>query len=99
MADVIVHKIVPVLDLEPSSLSRGLFIVGNYGTGKSHLMRVISAVAEHEDMLVHLTHPGVAEAMRPIAGRFKVVRQEFGATKMPLRDVMYVDNARLRSQR
>ena len=88
MADVIVHRIVPVLALGPSSLSRGLFIVGNYGTGKSHLMSVISAVAEHEDMLEHLTHPSVVAAMRPLAGRFKVVRQEFGATKMPLRDVV-----------
>lgn len=88
MADVIVHRIAPVLDLRPSSLSRGLFIVGNYGTGKSHLMSVLSTVAEYADMLDHLTNPSVAAALQPLAGRFKVIRQEFGATKMPLRDVV-----------
>ena len=93
MADVILHQILPVLDLHPSTHSGGLFVVGNYGTGKSHLMSVISAVAEHADLGQYLTHPAVAQGLEPILGRFQVVRQEFGATKMPLRDVvlMYME--------
>ena len=89
MADVILHRILPVLDLQPSAQSGGLFVVGNYGTGKSHLMSVISAVAERAELAQHLTNPAVAEGLTPILGRFQVVRQEFGATKMPLRDVVF----------
>jgi len=89
MADVILHRILPVLDLQPSAQSGGLFVVGNYGTGKSHLMSVISAVAERAELAQHLTNPVVAEGLTPVLGRFQVVRQEFGATKMPLRDVVF----------
>jgi DNA replication protein DnaC len=31
--------------------NKGLLIVGNYGTGKSHLMSVISSIAEYDDMV------------------------------------------------
>lgn len=88
MADVILRQILPVLDLQPSERSGGLFVVGNYGTGKSHLMSVISAIAEHAELATKLTHPAVAEGLSPLFGRFCVVRQEFGATQMPLRDVV-----------
>jgi len=45
MADVILHRILPAIRLEDDAVGRGLFIVGNYGTGKSHLMADISAIA------------------------------------------------------
>ena len=44
MADVILHRILPALRLDEGAVGRGFFIVGNYGTGKSHLMAVISAI-------------------------------------------------------
>ena len=59
-------------------------MVGDYGTGKSHLMSVISVVAERAELADQLD-PRVREAARPIAGRFKVVRTELGATRMDLR--------------
>ena len=86
MADMILRQILPVIDLHPNQRNGGLFVVGNYGTGKSHLMSVISVVAEHKELLAQLTHAGVATGLVPIAGCFQVVRQEFGATQMPLRD-------------
>jgi hypothetical protein len=89
MADVLLARILPSLHLEKVEESSGLFVVGNYGTGKSHLMSVVSAIAEHSDMVDLLTHPAVAEGLAPIAGRFKVIRQEFGYTNMPLRDVVF----------
>ena len=89
MADVLLHRILPSLDQGNIDENSGLFIVGNYGTGKSHLMSVVSAVAEHRDLSSMLTHPAVAEGLEPIAGHFKVIRQEFGYTKMPLRDVVF----------
>src|SRR6266566_5608028 len=37
--------------VRPTGDSKGVFIVGNYGTGKTHLMSVVSAVCEHDDIL------------------------------------------------
>ena len=88
MADVILHQILPAMRLDGSSSGRGLFIVGNYGTGKSHLMSVITAAAEHADLAAEVRHPAVAEGLKAIAGKFKVVRQETGANIMHLRDVV-----------
>ncbi len=88
MADVIVHRIVPTLRLERSEDSGGLFVVGNYGTGKSHLMSLLSAIAEHGELAEQVTHPAAAKGLGDIAGRFQVVRQEFGSSTMPLRNVV-----------
>jgi hypothetical protein len=89
MADVLLARILPCLQLDDVDDNSGLFVVGNYGTGKSHLMSVVSAVAEHEELVDTLTHPTVAKELKPIAGRFKVIRQEFGHTEMTLRDVVF----------
>ncbi len=89
MADVILHRVVPTLGLERGEETGGLFVVGNYGTGKSHLMSLISAVAEYAELADGITHAAVTKGVKQtIAGRFRVVRQEFGSTSMPLRDVV-----------
>ena len=89
MADVILHRMLPALGLDNASTGRGLFIVGNYGTGKSHLMSVITAVAEHTDLCGLVGHPAVADGLKAIAGKFIVVRQETGANEMHLRNVIF----------
>jgi len=76
------------LQFETPADSKGLLIVGNYGTGKSHLMSLISAVAEHAELADSVTNPQVARQASSVAGRFKVIRQEIGATTMPLRDIL-----------
>ena len=91
MADVILHRILPALDISESNKGRGLFIVGNYGTGKSHLMAVISSICEHADLLEKIQHPAVRQGLEAVAGKFVVVRQETSATKMALRDVVFSD--------
>lgn len=88
MADVILHRILPTISLVRSEDNGGLFIVGNYGTGKSHLMALISAIAEHADLLNLVTHSAVQQGLQPIAGRYRVIRQEIGTTTMPLRDIV-----------
>ncbi|MDL1944581.1 ATP-binding protein [Chloroflexi bacterium CFX2] len=89
MADVILHRVLPTLSLKRGEETGGLFVVGNYGTGKSHLMSLLSAVAEHADLAESVTHPAVAKGVKQVlAGQFRVVRQEFGSTNMPLRDVV-----------
>ena len=85
MAERLAGLAIPQLRLDEPADNKGLLVVGDYGTGKSHLMSAISAVAERAGLANELD-PRVREAVQPIAGRFKVVRAELGATTMTLRD-------------
>ncbi len=88
MAEQIIEVVLPNLRFDAPHDNKGLLIVGNYGTGKSHLMSVLSALAEHADLAKDARHAKVAEGAPPVAGRFKVVRTEIGAVVMSLRDVI-----------
>ena len=88
MAERLTALVFPQLRFDRPADSKGLLIVGNYGTGKSHLMSVISSVAEDAEVATLLDNAHVAEAARPIAGTFRVVRTEIGATTMGLRDIL-----------
>lgn len=88
MAELLERLVIPQLQHNTPADNRGLFIVGNYGTGKSHLLSVLSAVAEYDDLLPYLTHAGVATSFKQIAGQFRVVRAEIGTTTMRLRDIL-----------
>jgi len=50
MAERLVTVVFPNLQFEQPADSKGILVVGNYGTGKSHLMSVW-AIAEHADLL------------------------------------------------
>ncbi len=89
MADLLTRLVIPQLQFAAPKDNKGLLVVGNYGTGKSHLMSVLSAVAEHGDLVASLSNRQVAEAADAIAGQFRVVRTEIGATTMPLRDILF----------
>jgi hypothetical protein len=91
MAEKLVNLVVPQLQFDQPMDTKGLLVVGNYGTGKSHLMSVISALAENGDLLTHLNDKSVASAVGKISGRFKVVRTEIGATTMSLRDILVAE--------
>ncbi|GMV30593.1 MAG: hypothetical protein AMXMBFR59_27180 [Rhodanobacteraceae bacterium] len=88
MAERISKLMVPQLSFDESVDHKGVLIVGNYGTGKSHLMSVLSLVAEDSAYAPMIRHPKVAEAVAPIAGRFKVLRIEVGGLEMPLRQII-----------
>jgi len=88
MAREIKNCIVPHLQFEQLHDNRGLFIVGNYGTGKSHLMAVLSTVAENPEVLPLLNHQGAAETLTAIAGKFGVIRMELGGTQITVRDAV-----------
>lgn len=88
MAEKIASGLIPQLELNTTLDKKGLLIVGNYGTGKSHLMSVISAVAEHADLVAHIKNDAVREASKSIAGQFVVVRTEIGAVRQSLRDIV-----------
>jgi len=54
MQEDLKEVIVKNLSTTPSSETKGIQIVGNYGTGKSHLMALVSAIAENEGLLTNL---------------------------------------------
>jgi len=91
MAEKLVSLVVPQLQFDQPMDNKGLLVVGNYGTGKSHLMSVISALAENGDLATRLNDKSVATAAGKISGRFKVVRTEIGATTMSLRDILVAE--------
>lgn len=88
MAERISELVIPQLQFVLPADNKGLLIVGNYGTGKSHLMAFISCLAADAALLPSLQHPRVAKSAEQIAGRFKVIRTEIGATTMSLRDIL-----------
>ena len=68
--------------------NKALWIVGNYGSGKSHLMSVIAALAEFPDLVEKITNEDVKRCAEQIAGKFKVIRFEIGSSKMDLTDII-----------
>ena len=69
--------------------NKGVLVVGNYGTGKSHLMSVISAIATDEENLQYLQNKNFAKELECIAGKFEVLRIEIGGVTMPLREMLF----------
>lgn len=102
MAERIVNLVIPNLQFEEPYDNKGLMVVGNYGTGKSHLMSFLSAIVEHSE-LTSFIRPSekvkkpngqfstVADEVKKVAGKFKVVRTEIGYTTMPLRDILVAE--------
>ena len=88
MAERLMQIVIPQMQFDQPIDNRGILVVGNYGTGKSHLMLVISSLAADVSVLERLNHVGVRDAASQIAGRFKVIRMEIGATTMSLRDIL-----------
>lgn len=88
MAQRLVDVVIPQLQFLRDEDNKGVFVVGNYGSGKSHLLSVLSSVAEHPSLAARIRHPAVAKAASDIAGRFAVLRVEVGTTTMSLRDIL-----------
>jgi hypothetical protein len=91
MAERLILIAIPQMQFDKPVDNKGLLVVGNYGTGKSHLMSVVSSLAADASLLDSLKHPGVRDAAGEIAGRFKVIRTEIGATTMSLRDILVAE--------
>lgn len=91
MAEKLIGVVIPQLQFDQPADNKGLLIVGNYGSGKSHLMSVISSLAEHAELNMCVNNEQVAGVAGQIAGRFKVVRTEIGAITMSLRDIVIAE--------
>lgn len=88
MAEKLASIVFPQLQFEQPMDNKGILVVGNYGTGKSHLMSVISAIAEHVHLISFLKNSQVSNAASTIAGKFKVLRVELGSTTMDFREII-----------
>lgn len=91
MAERMTQLAIPQIQFDQPVDNKGLLIVGNYGTGKSHLMSVVSSVAANASLLDSINHPKVKEEAEKIAGRFKVIRTEIGYSTMSLRDILVAE--------
>ena len=78
--DHLIPLMVRNLDFEATGESFGLQVVGNYGTGKSHLMSLVSLIAEDAQLLPLVQEDKPREELEKISGKFKVLRFELGGT-------------------
>ena len=88
MAEKLTELVFTHLQVDYPTDNKGLLVVGNYGTGKSHLMSLISAAVENADFAGVILSDQVSKAAKEIAGKFKVIRTEIGSTTMSLRDIV-----------
>jgi len=88
MAEQLCDLVIPNLQFETPADNKGILVVGNYGTGKSHLLSLLSGLAEHPDLSKAVRGKNVAKASKAISGKFKVVRLELPATKKSLRNII-----------
>ncbi|WP_340113662.1 DUF6079 family protein [Maribellus mangrovi] len=79
--NVLIPLMVRNLDFNSSGETFGLHVVGNYGTGKSHLMSLVSLIAENADLLNLVAEDKPKQELKKIAGNFKVLRFELGNTE------------------
>jgi len=94
MSIQLTEVIFPNLRFDHPGDQKGILIVATYGTGKTHLMSVVAGVAEHEELASHLTRAEVAAAAEAIAGQYKVIRFDIGATALGLRDIVCTELAK-----
>mgnify|MGYP003765270915 CR=1 FL=1 len=89
MGAKLTHRIAANLDMDNPGSPKGIQIVGNYGTGKSHLMAVIGALAENDDLhLEKCEDESVDSAMDSFRGKYVVARLTIGASFKSLRDIV-----------
>lgn len=84
------------LDYTASYDTYGLQIVGNYGTGKSHLMSLFSLIAENADYLPLVSNESSRKVLGNIAGKYKTIRFELGSDDELWRIVCYQIDLKLR---
>ncbi len=79
--NILIPLMVRNLDFNSSGEKFGLHVVGNYGTGKSHLMSLVSLVAENAELLDLVAEEKPKKELQKLAGKFKVLRFELGNTE------------------
>ena len=67
MSEALQAPVIDQLQMDEVIDNKGILVVGNYGTGKSHLMSVISSVASDANNLQYLRNRNFAKRMEPVA--------------------------------
>jgi len=88
MGDLFSKRILPHLQFEKYNDNKALMIVGNYGTGKSHMMSVIASIAEDARYVADLQYQNLQDQMGCIGGKFKVLRLEIGGVATSLEQII-----------
>ena len=88
MAEILDELVIEQLQFNRPTDNKGMLIVGNYGTGKSHLMSVISTIAELDASSDRIQNEKVASKAKEIEGKFKVIRTEIGSVQTSFRDII-----------
>lgn len=88
MEECFTKLIFPHLQFSHFNDNKALMIIGNYGTGKSHMMSVISAIAQDAITAQSLKSQVIKDAASDVAGKFKVVRVEAGAAQNSLDNII-----------
>ena len=88
MADRLCNIVFRQLQFDEPIDNMGLLIVGNYGTGKSHLMSVIAGISADAGLASFLRNQHVAKEAKSIAGKFKVIRAEIGSVETSFHDII-----------
>lgn len=88
MAEAMQAPVIDQLQMEDVVDNKAVMVVGNFGTGKSHLMSMVAAVATDADNLQYLQNKKFAASMEIIAGRFEVLRMKVDGLTMPLREII-----------
>lgn len=88
MAEGMQAPVIDQLQMENVVDNKAVMVVGNYGTGKSHLMSVIAAIASDKDNLQYLQNWNFRKNIEVIAGKFEVLRMKVDGLTMALRNVI-----------
>lgn len=88
MAEGMQAPVIDQLQMEDVVDNKAVMVVGNFGTGKSHLMSLIAAVATDADNLQYLQNKKFAGSMEIIAGKFEALRMKVDGLTMPLREII-----------
>lgn len=75
----IIPEIVRQLDYTAGYETKGIQIVGTYGTGKSHLMSLISLIAEDDKYISFVKNQAIRKVLNNIANKYMVIRFEMGS--------------------
>lgn len=89
MAESMQAPVLDQLQMDEVVDNKGVLVVGNYGTGKSHLMSVISSIALDKGNLQYLQNKKFAKSIERVAGKFEVLRIEIGGVTMSLREILF----------
>lgn len=89
MAQRLQHSMLSQLKLTEVVDNKGVLLIGNYGTGKSHLMSLVSAIAHDARYLEDVQNQSFAGYAKAIAGQFEVLRVEIGSVQMSLRNIFF----------